>query len=171
MRILEIEFIWNGWNIVNSLHSFTFIRLIWTNLEKKKLISLNVFGHFLSYWAMLPSVENPNAGDLKIVRINKVHGSCSGLEEIFIFVEQVNKSKYQLVINCKLIRNQLKFFFLLLLLRLFFLFCFVLTFLPGCRGYKDSIFRNWCKWPGHLECFRWLFGVGCSSPIRDCFQV
>ena len=75
---------------------------------------------------MLPSVENPNAGDLKIVRINKVHGSCSGLEEIFIFVEQVNKSKYQLVINCKLIRNQLKFFFLLLLLRLFFfvLFCF-----------------------------------------------
>jgi hypothetical protein len=36
--------------------------------------------------------ESTQAGDLRIVRIDKVCSVCTGQEEIFIFVEKVNKS-------------------------------------------------------------------------------
>ena len=37
-------------------------------------------------------LESTHAGDLRIVRIDKVFSCCTGQEEIFIFVEKVNKS-------------------------------------------------------------------------------
>lgn len=43
---------------------------------------------------MLICLESTHAGDLRIVRIDKVYSCCTGQEEIFIFVEKVNKSAF-----------------------------------------------------------------------------
>jgi len=58
-----------------------------------------MFDQLASNWFEFSSVETSNVGDLKIARIDKVTGSCSGHEEVFIFVEQVNKSMRQTSLN------------------------------------------------------------------------
>ena len=48
-------------------------------------------------------LESTHAGDLRIVRIDKVFSCCTGQEEIFIFVEKVNKSNQFLFLWKKLV--------------------------------------------------------------------
>ncbi|XP_046440832.1 nuclear factor NF-kappa-B p105 subunit-like isoform X2 [Daphnia pulex] len=43
------------------------------------------------YSQAIHNLKSTHAGDLRIVRIDKVCGCCTGQEEIFIFVEKVNK--------------------------------------------------------------------------------
>lgn len=49
------------------------------------------------------NLESTHAGDLRIVRIDKVYSCCTGQEEIFIFVEKVNKSELVLLIWCYIV--------------------------------------------------------------------
>ncbi|XP_046438641.1 nuclear factor NF-kappa-B p100 subunit-like [Daphnia pulex] len=43
------------------------------------------------YSQAIHNLKSTHAGDLRIVRIDKVYSCCTGQEEIFIFVEKVNK--------------------------------------------------------------------------------
>lgn len=97
-------------------------------------------------------LESTHAGDLRIVRIDKVYSCCTGQEEIFIFVEKVNKSKnkFKQTIEHLNLRNLLY---------------------SNRRRHQNSLLWDRRKRPGNMERFCRFLWTGCPSSICYCIQV